>query len=529
MRKLKESPEKVKLAHLDLGVEFIDLFKGHKQDYEDLITFLHIVELDDILVYAEKNNNSSLNYGDGVFHGDIYEYIVGIYDDGMPPRSLEKLKLKYSKPLPKKANTFDFDEHAAAGRVWKNVKSKNGNVFSVITFWKSKAENEKYVNNLIKELNLTGTIVVEFMDTDAYIYSEGKQVETKELKSEKYPELTHQQIVDILIKAHVNSSSLSAKEKQVVGEFRGTDAFLMAKKQARTGGYKSAAEFKFNQTFGDSIEKINNVITEMITMIDKTKIISESPDSLKLDGKTLSHEHPNAMAFSILNKNVVLYTGSGTHPYIFNALKVSENEKDVDKNLKDFGVKRSKKISKQDFEWYEKNYIGIAGKMRARTNSGRVWKNLNFDGNKISVISFWGKQKDNNDVVDLIVDTLKLNGTIFVEYIDTNVIEYNKMKTDIKTKTLKSKLYPELSEEDIIDILVKAHVNKSKLNKKEKDVVGEFRGTTAYMIAGRVAKTGGYDTAAEFNAKRTFGDGYIRRPSNSFVVSLIHEVEEKLS
>lgn len=68
-----------------------------------------------------------------------------------------------------------------------------------------------------------------------------------------------------------------------------------------------------------------------------------------------------------------------------------------------------------------------------------------------------------------------------------------------------SRVAPELSKEQIYDILVKAHVDPLSLNRREMEVVWEFRGKSADAIANTKVKHG-YPTDVEWRHRRRFSE-----------------------
>jgi hypothetical protein len=75
--------------------------------------------------------------------------------------------------------------------------------------------------------------------------------ETKELKSRIYPELSHDDIVDILMRSHTGFK-MSPFEQKVVWEFRGVDPQDL---KIVTGGYPTRAEYEYRKKISENHEK----------------------------------------------------------------------------------------------------------------------------------------------------------------------------------------------------------------------------------------------------------------------------------
>ncbi len=152
---------------------------------------------------------------------------------------------------------------------------------------------------------------------------------------------------------------------------------------------------------------------------------SSSPDSVKVSGGYADCTHPSAYGFSVINHRCVLLTG-GTHPFIFNALKacMGKTEAIMIVTLRiENGVDWYPNLpSEDDLAWFENHWTEDTDRLRERTCSGRVWKNIKTDDGEVCVISFWSILNDVPDsVLHLILEALNLPGErpVYVEFEDT--------------------------------------------------------------------------------------------------------------
>lgn len=231
-----------------------------------------------------------------------------------------------------------------------------------------------------------------------------------------------------------------------------------------------------------------------------------NPDSLKFDGDV--YDYSDGYAFSKIG-NVILHTGA-THPYIFNALKQSLDQPDnIKKILNDYDVKVCGKIGKSDLEYYNKNQRSQAmGETRIKSKSGRIWKSIKSKslGKNVSVIAFWCRGKDiTPEYIQELKKCFKVNDLFWVAS-DSSKFNYDgdtyRNSSSGSIKELKSKIYPELSHDDIVDILMRAHTGFN-MTPYEKKVVWEFRGFDPSEIK---HVTGGYPSVAEYGYRKKLSE-----------------------
>lgn len=254
-------------------------------------------------------------------------------------------------------------------------------------------------------------------------------------------------------------------------------------------------------------------------MLTSRPRLTESPEIIRLGGKvTANYEHPSAWAFSIIN-SVVAVTG-GTHPTIFSALRMvtlpndSMAQMELDAKgqrqiYKEYGVKFAPHLpTAKDLEWYSSNWTGQMGLMRERTKSGRVWKSIQIDNDKVSAISFWARRKQITDQdIQLLVSSMKLQTPLYVEFMDSKNAEVYHGSVDTHdTKALKSQVDPGTSPEAIIDILARAHAAPHTLTAREKAIAAEFRGTTTPPAPPVSDQEKAGMSRAEINYRKKLGD-----------------------
>ena len=137
-----------------------------------------------------------------------------------------------------------------SGRVWKDLDSETlKKQVNVIVFWGKEQDIRKGdLESLKKNLKLKDFF---WASSNSQFFNhfgaDDKQLggkDTKDLHSKLYPNLNHDEIVSILMKAHTAGTKLSNDEQRVVREFRGSvdadDALKNMKKKA--GGFSTMAQ-----------------------------------------------------------------------------------------------------------------------------------------------------------------------------------------------------------------------------------------------------------------------------------------------
>jgi hypothetical protein len=246
-----------------------------------------------------------------------------------------------------------------------------------------------------------------------------------------------------------------------------------------------------------------------VILMENVKIPSNnsSPDQVKFDGDTYSYE--SGEAFSIIGDT--LYHTEGTHPYIFNSLsKIDSNPKDFKRILKSYYVEICGNFNKSDLDhFFDKQKAQSMGDTRINTQSGRIWKDRPSVSAKkdVSVVVFWCREKDiQPDTLKKIKKCFTKNDIFWAATDSKNFNHFGDSYQDTPSgeiKELKSRIYPELSHEDIVDILMRAHSN-FKISPFEKKVVWEFRGINPEELK---VIDGGYPSVAEFRDKQKFSEG----------------------
>lgn len=231
-----------------------------------------------------------------------------------------------------------------------------------------------------------------------------------------------------------------------------------------------------------------------------------NPDSLKFDGGV--YNYSDGYAFSKIG-NAILYTGA-THLFIFNGVKEAlQYPEDTKHILKSYGVKVCGKIGKSDLEYYNKKQRSqVMGMTRNKTQSGRIWKSIESKslGKNVSVIAFWCREKDiTPEYIQELKKCFKATDLMWVAT-DSSKFNYDgdtyRDSSSGEIKELKSKIYPELSHDDIVDILMRAHTGFN-MTPYEKKVVWEFRGFDPSEIK---HVTGGYPSVAEYGYRKKLSE-----------------------
>lgn len=236
-------------------------------------------------------------------------------------------------------------------------------------------------------------------------------------------------------------------------------------------------------------------------------VFKESPDRMRLDALVaLDFDHANAHTFCFPTRNTVA-TSRRPHAFIFNALsKVVTDPANQKRYFKDYECQLYGKIGSDDLKAITKILTGTMGQRRISTLAGRAWvKVRNKHIGDFHALSFWGTEaqlRENRWVFPLLIDHFKLTGLpIYFEGIDSKEPQiYRDFFDDLAPVGggLKSTVDPSLTEEQIIEILVKAHTSPFTLTAKEREVVYEFRGKPIPK-----KHRHRFPTDAEYNAVRT--------------------------
>jgi len=251
-----------------------------------------------------------------------------------------------------------------------------------------------------------------------------------------------------------------------------------------------------------------------------------SPDRLEFDGKTLNFDH-NARPFAFIGNDSSLIgwinNSDGTHPYIFTAFTklaaalgvipfpatmsymqykyAGTKPKDAKKILKEDGISYHGKLNLDSLKYFtDEQKSGVMSETRRNTRSGRIWFDVEPKATKgkTNVIVFWCRQKDvRPEDLESLKDLFKVSEFFWSATDSSKFNYYNDDFRETETgkiKELKSKIYPDLTHDQIVDILMRAHTGY-KMTPFEQKVVWEFRG---FDPADVKQVTGGYPTRAEY-------------------------------
>ena len=285
---------------------------------------------------------------------------------------------------------------------------------------------------------------------------------------------------------------------------------------------------KVSQTFSYQTQgNLNNIVNDknkIALLYEEVKKKIETgrttPDNLKFDG--LSIEWSSGFAtFTFFGENLdrVAYSQYKTHPFIFNALKGAKNEiemgssiSELKRHFSDYDVKLAGKPKDEDVVAFisKGQWDQDMGQTRFNTRSGRIWKDIASKtlNQKCDIIVFWCNEKDiTKKELEILQNTFKLKNILYCAIDSHYFNEYSggdveETKDKTETREFKSKLFPQLSHEDIVRILIKAHTSPLELTKMEKKVVDEFRGEFKRMEK----EYGGYASKAEFEYRKKLSE-----------------------
>jgi len=288
----------------------------------------------------------------------------------------------------------------------------------------------------------------------------------------------------------------------------------------------------YNQILNERALANGSIIKENLNI----PVTRSSPDRLEFDGSVLGFDE-NTRAFAFIGKNSDLLgyinDSGGTHPYIFSAfvelaaaLKIIEfpamlsyragryegtKLKDAKKILKSNDVSYHGNMSEDNLSYFAKNQKqGVMTDTRRNTRAGRIWFNVSLkkSGGRTNVIVFWCRQKDvRPEDLEHLKELFKVSEFYWS---GTDSSKFNFYNADYresasgKTIELKSKIYPHLTHDEIVDILMRAHTGYS-VTPFEKKVVWEFRGFDPTELK---QVTGGYPTRAEYESKTRFSESF---------------------
>jgi hypothetical protein len=286
----------------------------------------------------------------------------------------------------------------------------------------------------------------------------------------------------------------------------------------------------YNQIIKERAAARGIVLSENV----KIPVTRSSPDRLEFDGIVKNFDD-NTRPFCFIGENSELIGTinhrEGTHPYIFSAftklaaaLKIipfpatmsylqsiySDTKiKDAKKILKDDDVSFLGKFDISNLEFFaKKQKFGMTTDTRRNTRAGRIWFSVPSKTLKknVNVIVFWCKESQlKPDDLKSLNKYFKL-GDFFWSATDSSQFNYfsdNYIETESgQTRELKSRNYPELSHDDIVDILMRAHTG-FKMTPFEQKVVWEFRGMDPSEVK---YITGGYPSVAEYGYRKKLSE-----------------------
>ena len=293
-------------------------------------------------------------------------------------------------------------------------------------------------------------------------------------------------------------------------------------------------ELNIRELYNEILEKRAAARGIVLSENVKIPVTRSSPDRLEFDGIVKNFDD-NTRPFCFIGENSELIGtinhNEGTHPYIFSAftklaaalkiipfppmmswLQSSYSDttiKDVKKILKSDDVSFLGKFDISNLKFFaKKQKSGMATDTRRNTRAGRIWFSVASEKmkKKVNVIVFWCKESQlKPDDLKSLNKYFKL-GDFFWSATDSSRFNYfsdNYIETESgQTRELKSRTYPELSHDDIVDILMRAHTG-FKMTPFEQKVVWEFRGMDPSEIK---YITGGYPSVAEYEYRKKLSE-----------------------
>lgn len=236
-------------------------FDGASYDYnQGGRPFSFIGEGSDVIAYINDNDGTHIYIFNGLKNASsnpsniksiLKDYGVSIHGKLTPS------VLDYYSETQKSGILGETRTNTRSGRIWKSLPSKSlGKNFTVIAFWcREKDVRPEDLKNLKKYFKVGDIFWVATDSKNFNFYGDDYQKtesgEIKELKSKIDPKLTHEEIVDILMRAHTGFK-MTPFEKKIVWEFRGFDP---SEVKTITGGYSTPAEYQYRSRMSESVEK----------------------------------------------------------------------------------------------------------------------------------------------------------------------------------------------------------------------------------------------------------------------------------
>lgn len=181
------------------------------------------------------------------YHGNLTDDKINIWKDML--NSLDNYILQ------------DIRKKTFSGRIWSKVslKGEKGDK-TIVSFWCSQSDVNNTRLKLIAESFGSSEILWEGSDSKFFSkYKEGQKEEDspKEqrlLKSAIAPQLSHDELLNILMRAHYDAQ-MSPFERRIARELQGNDPSLL---KPVTGGYSTAAEYNYRSRFSESYMNLMN-------------------------------------------------------------------------------------------------------------------------------------------------------------------------------------------------------------------------------------------------------------------------------
>lgn len=150
-----------------------------------------------------------------------------------------------------------------SGRIWKNImlgddkKDKK----TCISFWTDQRNITKnQLDLLVEAFKVENEILWEGTDSRDFIsFTPGQKEETKpkevrKLKSAIAPNMSHEELLNILMRAHYDAM-MSPFERRIARELQGMDAATL---KTHTGGYPTTAEYNYRSKFSEAFMPLLN-------------------------------------------------------------------------------------------------------------------------------------------------------------------------------------------------------------------------------------------------------------------------------
>ena len=165
-----------------------------------------------------------------------------------------------------------------AGRIWKSVDVPNVGKYTCVSFWcdQNVISTSEHLDRLEKCFKIKNPILWEGSDSSNFLLKseDSEKSDTTQLHSEIAPYLSHEELLDLLIRSH-SDAMMSPFEKRIARQLKGMNPDAVKKV---TAGYPSVAEYNYRSRFSEQYapfivggNSFDKVFKEYVNSFNRTK------------------------------------------------------------------------------------------------------------------------------------------------------------------------------------------------------------------------------------------------------------------